>query len=96
MTTLAKIILNNTNTYNGHNQMEIEGFTWKMSDVVTLMEELQTELEDAQGYLGCVVLNMHTDGSASVVAGDYWSHGQHELGHKDKVLLGLTIDLEGK
>lgn len=93
MITLADVILGNANEHNGHKQIEIEGFKFSIRDALTLCEELQTKLEDEKGYLGCVFLNVHSDGSAAIHAGDYWKAGEHNLGHKDKLLVSLEIEV---
>ena len=91
MLTLTDIILGNTNQYNGHKQLELEGVTFTLEQAISLVNDLQVALEDKEGYTGCVTLQVHGDYSASINACDYWKEGQHRMGHKDKLLVSIWL-----
>lgn len=88
---LTDIILGCTTTYNGHNQLEIEGMSFPIKDIMVLCEELQEGLEAREGYTGCVYYKVYPDGGGSVYAGDYFEN--HHLGHKDKLLVSLDMEV---
>lgn len=87
---LTDIILGCTKTFNGHNDLEIEGMTFPIKDIMLLCEELQEALEEREGYTGCVYYKVYLDGGGSVYAGDYFK--DHVFGHRDKLL--VTLDME--
>lgn len=88
--TLAEVILNSTNEHNGHKQLELEGITFNIHQILQLCQELEDELHKTEGFLGCVAYKVHPDYSGSIYALDYFR--VHPLGHKDKLLVGINLE----
>lgn len=77
---IAELILNTTNVYNGHNQMNVTGVS--SDDAKEIMKALQAELPY---HLVC--LRVYSDDSWCIEQENFWKEGEHPNGHKDKLLI---------
>jgi hypothetical protein len=88
--TLAEVILGNKNEYNGHKQLELEGLSFNIHQILQLCQDLQDELHKTEGFLSCVVYKVHPDYGGSIYALDYFK--EHPSGHKDKLLVDINLE----
>lgn len=84
----ARIIVSQTNSYNGHNQLTV---TYKPS-----LDELTGLMEDLDKYYTKINANwsvytqIESDGSGSIHVRDYWGDGEAPVkSHKDKLLFSF-------
>ena len=91
--TLAELICCNSNEYNGHKQLDLDGAMLSFDEALELCNDIQEYLKENEGYNGFrfVYLKTYADGSSSIYAGNYWKAGTHPLGHTDKLMVSFTI-----
>lgn len=80
MIKLTDIILA-SGTYNGHYQLELN-VALPIKDIMQLCEDLSEALG------GCFVyFKLYSDGYGSIYQEDCWAVGEHDLGHRDRLLV---------
>jgi len=77
---LAEMLLG-AEEYNSHKVTEFSTFPKKM--LLLLCKELE------KVEVSCTYIQLCTDMSGSVYQQDYWGEGDHPLGHRDRLLLGV-------
>lgn len=83
MVTLAEFLLKTKDEYNGHLQTQITGLSIKKA--IRLCKELEAVTDDEYSF----VVEVYTDGSFTIWQKDYWKAGEHNLGHIDRMILGV-------
>lgn len=84
MISLAEFLLNTKNQYNGHLQTELEGLSIKKG--IRLCKELEEYTNNKYSF----VVEVYTDGNFTIWQKDYWKTGEHNLGHLDRMILGVN------
>lgn len=92
--TVAKLIVMNNSEYNGHKQLDIEGYTFTLKEALELCDQITEELHEQEDYRGSCYLQIHSDGGASIHADNYWKQGEHSLGHRDKLMASISVEVE--
>lgn len=81
---LATFLLNNTEEYNGHKQMEISHMS------IDEGKQLLKELSDACDCAADIFyMALFDDGSFDIYQSNYWGYGEHPLGCKDRLILSV-------
>lgn len=81
---LAEFLLKNTSEYNGHKQMEISKMS--IEDGMQLINELSEITDDTADIF---FMQLFSDGSFDIYQSNYWSSGEHPLGHTDRLILSV-------
>lgn len=81
MLTMAKLILNNTEEYNGHKRLTLSGVTLSLQDICLLLRELEDEYEGEYPFIAQV----WEDGSIGIYQKDYYEDRED----KDRLVLSV-------
>lgn len=80
----ASFLLNQTKHYNGHFQCETTGLP--LEDALLICKEL----EELTNHEHSFTVELWTDGSYTVYQVDYWEPQEHVLGHRNRIILGVS------
>lgn len=96
---VSDLIWNNPAEYNGHKQLDISYVPTKQ-EMQQIISELDELLEDSRpnselcgSNMSMVTAKLYQDGGWVVQIDDFWGQGEHELGHRDKMLAVFSKDL---
>lgn len=79
----AQFLLGSTHVSNGHFQTEI-GAGMTLDDCLAICKDLE-DLEPAYSF----VCEVWIDGGISIYQKDFWKEGEHPMGHRDRLILGV-------
>lgn len=83
---IAELLLSVNNVHNGHLQTEINGLTeQQVKDITKELNEFDPD--------SIFVIEWWPQG-ANIYQKDYWKTGEHNLGHTDRLILGVENILE--
>lgn len=79
----AKFLLNQTKECNGHLQCEVTGLS--VEEGLVLCKELEEYTNKEYSF----TLEVWTDKSFTIYQQEYWRKGEHPLGHRARIILGV-------
>ena len=81
MLSIAKLLLEIDNEFNGHKGTVIKGLSLKHAR--RICKELEEYTNDGSSF----VVELWTDNNWSILQKDKWQPGEHPLGHTDQLIL---------
>ena len=79
----SKLLLDSDNEFNGHKQTTVSNLS--IEDGI----EICKELEEYCDYEYSFVCEVYVDKGFTILQKDYWKPGEHLLGHRDRIILGV-------
>lgn len=81
---LARIIVSQTETYYGHGTLSVI-YKLSLEEITGLVKELADHYSKINSSCDAEA-HIYSDGSGSIYIHDYWSEGEHPVGHRDMLL----------